>query len=779
MLTLALLACTGDKPGDTTIHGPVYTDPDGNALSVLDDGTLQFGDRVVTVALGVVADPVDTMNYDPINVIEGSDPTGFHWRAATGATWDDAVGSGGGWQLTMEDGWTATLAVDDTGPGARVTLTPLGDTWAPYVRVTIAVTGDEAFYGLGEWFDGAEHRGHVHPMHIRVDPTLESSYNEAHVPVPFLVSTAGWGVLADSTSPGAFDVAASDPDTVQVLFNQRDGFSFDLYGAPRPAEVLARYHQRTGMPEVPPDWAFAPFQWRDESTAADVLADADAIRANGIPGGCVWIDNPWQTAYNTMVPDEAGRYPDWDGMIATLEAQGFRMLTWTTPYVEEEDPEHATYAANGWFVPLPVEFNQFGPLVDLTHPDAAAAWKGRIDSAHARGIEGWKLDYGEDVQVGIGDARLATTFANGEDERTMHHDFVRYYHAVYAGDEGEKFLLGRAGVRGGHTITDAIWPGDLDSDFRLYGDDGHVGGLPAAMRGGTGLAASGYPFYASDTGGYRHDRPTEEVFLRWTEYAALLPIFQYGGSGNDHNPWNFVPDGGSVFTSDTLEVFRRYAVLHTRLFPYFKGLAERVEATGLPIVMARGFAYPDEGENPEDVFLVGDDVLVAVIAEAGAATKEIVFPAGGWVHWWTGERYTGTATVPAPLGTGPLFQREGSAIPLLRPEIMTLAATDGTVESWADEPGRLHARVVPGAGAGFTLRTGEALAWDTDGAALVGGSTYAGWDIEVWVDGGIAGATADGAALPEGEAGCVDCWIAGDPWVHVVVDGASAIAITR
>ncbi len=776
MLLLALLACTGDKPTDSA--APTYTDPDGNVVVVEPDGTLRFGDRAVTVAIGVVASPDDTVNYDPINIIEGNDPAGFHWRTATAATWDGAL-----WQLTLEDGWSATLAVDDTGPGMRFTVTPLGDVWAPYVRVTVPVTEDEAFYGLGEWFDGAEHRGHVHPMHIRIDPTLESSYNEAHVPVPFLVSTAGWGVLADSTWPGAFDVAASDPDAVHVLFNQRDGFSFDLYGAPKPAEVLARYHQRTGMPEVPPDWAFAPLQWRDESTAADVLADAAAIRALGIPGGCVWIDNPWQTSYNSMVPDEDGLYPDWDGMIATLEAKGFRMLTWTTPYVEEAEPEYASYAANGWFVHIAIEFNQFGPLVDLTNPAAAAAWSARIASAHARGVEGWKLDYGEDVQLGFGEGQLNADFANGEDERTMHHDFVRYYHTVYAGEDGDKFLLGRAGVRGGHTITDAIWPGDLDSDFRHFGDDGHVGGLPAAMRGGTSLAASGYPFYASDTGGYRHARPTEEVFLRWTEYAALLPIFQYGGSGDDHNPWNFEPDGESVFTSDTLDTFRRYAVLHTRLFPYFKLLAERVETTGLPIVMARGFAYPDDGLHPEDVFLVGDDLLVAAVAEAGVSTKDVVLPAGDWVHWWSGERYTGAVTVPAPLGEGPLFQRAGSAIPLLRPEIMTLAATDGTVESWADEPGRLHARVIPGpdsmAGAAFTLRTGEALTWEADGATLVAGSTYDGWDLEVWVEGGITGATADGVALPEGEAGCVDCWVAGDPWVHVVVESAANIAVTR
>jgi alpha-D-xyloside xylohydrolase len=446
--------------------------------------------------------------------------------------------------------------------------------------------------------------------------------------------------------------------------------------------------------------------------------------------------------------------------------------------VEVEDPEHDAYEANGWFVDIPILFNQFGPLVDLTNPDAAAAWTGRIDAAHARGVEGWKLDYGEDVQLGLYETRLVTSFHNGQDERTMHHAFAKDYHRVYAGEQGEKFLLGRAGVLGGHTITDAIWPGDLDSDFRHHREDGHVGGLPAAIRGGTGLAASGYPFYASDTGGYRHERPTEEVMLRWTEYAALLPIFQYGGSGKDHNPWNFEPDGESVFTAFTLETFRRYAVLHTQLFPYFRLLSERVATTGLPIVMAQGFAYPDGGVHPEDTFLVGDDLLVAAVEEAGATEKAVSLPPGGWVHWWSGVRYEGDVTVPAPLGEGPLFQREGSAIPLLRPEIMTLASTDGSVESWADAPGALHARVVPGDGAGFTLSDGEALAWADDTLVLTDGARYSGWSVAVWAS-DVTGVTLDGAALSEGEAGCSACWSTDGPWVTVNVPAGGVVGLVR
>lgn len=782
LLGLALAACTDtSKPGgDTTstADAPVFEDPDGVALEVGEDAVVRFaGGRELRLAFGFVDELEERFNYDPWNLYDPEQadaiPDGLEFAEAVEAAWD-----GDAFALTLENGETARLTIDEGGPGLRLVFTQASGARAPYARAHVAVSGEEAFYGLGEWFDGVEHRGHVHPMQFEAELEQESGYNEAHVPIPLLISSDGWGLLADSRRPGVFDVAATASDAVDVVFDQVDGLTLDLYAPGTPRDVLVRYHRRTGMPEVPPDWAFAPLQWRDDDIhAEDLLADATALRALGIPTGCVWIDNPWQTLYNSMTPDPA-RFPDWEGLMDTLEGQGFRMLAWTTPYVEEADPEHDAWADAGWFVDAPILFSDFGDLVDLTHPDAMAAWQARATAAQEDRILGWKLDYGEDIQLGFGAAALAYPFANGEDERTMHHDYVRYYHRAYGEPSGgDTFLLGRTGVLGGHTITDAIWPGDLDSDFRAYGEDGHVGGLKAAIRGGTGLAASGYPFYASDTGGYRHDRPTHEVMVRWTEYSATLPIMQYGGSGDNHNPWDFATYGESVFTEETLEAFTRYAVLHTRLFPYFRELALRAEAEGLPVVMAQGFAHPEAGVHADEAFLVGEDLFVSPVEDAGATEKAVTFPPGGWVHWWTGERYEGTATVPAPVGVGPLFQREGSAIPMLRRTVQTLAATDGSVDSWADDPGRLNARVVPGEGAGFALATGEALAWADDALALTPGTLYAGWDLEVWAPNGVSAVEADGVALPEGAEGCVGCWSASDGWVRVVVDDASVVTV--
>lgn len=785
-----LTACHPDPAADA--DAPRLADPDGATLEVGADGALTWTDadgaaRTVRIELGFVDDPDEAVNYDPylLKDPEQADavPYGLVWAQPTSAAW-----TGAAYTLGLDTGATATLTVDATGPGLRLAVRQAeGAEWAPYVRVTVPVDSAEGLYGLGEQLSGVEHRGQVIAMQFELWTDMESANNEAHVPVPLLVSSAGWGLLADSLRPGVFDVAAAAPDAVEVTYDTApgEGFAFDLYAPGTGAQVTARYHARTGYPEVPPTWAFAPMQWQNEVDGADdVRADMRAIRENGVPTGLIWVDNPWQTTYNSMTADPA-MFPDWDGLVQELHDGGFRAMAWSTPYLEEDDPDHDLYAANGWFVDAAVLLNPFGDWVDLTSDGAMAAWQARVSAARDHGLEGWKLDYGEDTQLGIGATRLHYDFENGADERTMHHAYTTYYHHAYADPypveaDGTRagFLLGRAGVLGGHTVTDCIWPGDLDNDFAVFSRaDGTVGGLPSAIRAGTGLAASGYPFFASDTGGYRGGRPSAEVMVRWTEYAATLPIFQYGGAGANHNPWDYASyddDGPSQFTPDTLADFTRYAVLHIRLFPYFWELAQRARAEGLPTVQALGLAYPALGVHPQDAYLVGADLYVAPVEAEGATTRTLTLPPGTWVHWWTGEAFEGpgTITVDAPLGQGPLFQRGGSAIPMLRRSVMTLSPSDGSVDSWADDAGRLNARVVPGDGAAFALGTGEALnAERAQDILLTPGTRYAGWDIEVHAP-GATGAEVDGQALPVGVDGCTACVILDPPWVRVVTDGA-------
>ena len=117
-----------------------------------------------------------------------------------------------------------------------------------------------------------------------------------------------------------------------------------------------------------------------------------------------WIDPPYATGVNTF-DFSAPQFRDPTAMIGTLHTLGFRTALWHTPYLDEEDPSTAelrSYATSHGFYPprTGLLFNGWGRPIDLTNPDAYAWWQRLIRRYTDAGIEGFKLDYGEDVVPG-------------------------------------------------------------------------------------------------------------------------------------------------------------------------------------------------------------------------------------------------------------------------------------------------------------------------------------------------------------------------------------------
>ena len=223
-----------------------------------------------------------------------------------------------------------------------------------------------------------------------------------------------------------------------------------------------------------------------------------------------------------------------------------------------------------------------------------------------------------------------------------------------------------------------------------------MGGLPAAVVAGQSLGVSGFPFFGSDTGGYRHAPPSKETFMRWFEHTALSTVMQVGTNSNDV-AWEFTPGNG--FDEESLAAYRDYTRLHLRLFPYLWTYAQRIAVTGEPILRPLGLAHPELGVHPPYDYLVGEDLLAAPVVREGERTRDVILPAGRWMHWFTGEVYeAGEHTVPAPLDELPLFLHEGGIVPLLRPGVDTLAPTTRPeqVDSFVSEAGPLFVRVFPG-----------------------------------------------------------------------------------
>ena len=622
---------------------------------------------------------------------------------------------------------------------------------------------DEHAVGGGERFTGVDVAGSVVELAFAAPGKYSSTTNEAHAPVPFLATSRGLGLLVETERPGAFDVAASEPGALHARFR---GTTLPLrLAAGRPVDVVAAHARRMGLPPMPPLWALAPMQWRNEAIVDDagtgrdrVLDDAYTMRQLGFPATAIWIDAPWQTGYNTFRFNET-QFPDPAGMIEELERGGFRVLVWATEHVNVSDDQgqmpgmppfgsQALYerfrdegrlvgTASGAPLTLPWGRGQ-GAFVDFTNAEARDAWVAEMMPLLDLGVRGFKLDYGESMRPDVL-GRVPNTlpvFSDGTTTEVQHTRYARLYHETYlaalqARWPDDWFVITRTGGIHDQKNGVAIWPGDLDNDFLRAGapdpdedDLPAVGGLPAALHGVVSLSVSGYPLAGSDIGGYRGGPPTTEALIRWAQLGAVSTVFQLGGGGTGdatHNPWD-----GTRYDPPALDAVIAAARWKMDLLPTFHALLFAATTTGAPPLVPTGLMHPDVADAwaDRDSFFVGADLLAAPVVEEGATTRTLWVPPGAWLPFvHGGDALVGpaTTTVDAPLAALPLYVRAGAVVFLGDPRLQTAASAGDDAIADVDSHGATRVALTsPGPASSTLLPDGVTASQSTvDGTTTV------------------------------------------------------------
>ena len=165
-----------------------------------------------------------------------------------------------------------------------------------------------------------------------------------------------------------------------------------------------------------------------------------------------------------------------------------------------------------------------------------------------------------------------------------------------------------------------------------------------------------YPSGADDPG-YR------ELYARWMQFGAFLPMLRSHGTDTPREAWRFGEPGEIYFDTILSFIHLRY-----RLLPYIYTLAAREQSDDTMMrMLAFDFRSDPKVYDITDQYLFGPSIMVCPVTEPGAKTREVYLPAGvDWFDFWTGKRFAGGQTIVAhaALPKMPLFVRAGSILPL-------------------------------------------------------------------------------------------------------------------
>ena len=186
------------------------------------------------------------------------------------------------------------------------------------------------------------------------------------------------------------------------------------------------------------------------------------------------------------------------------------------------------------------------------------------------------------------------------------------------------------------------WTGDIDSGLlQLQAELEH-----AVYTG----ASAGMTYLCSDIGGHLSN-PTEDVFIRWTQYGALSNIMRYHSNHYDRTPW--------VVGETADEVARTYINMRYRLLPLYYSLARLNYETGMPIMKRLDFEYPQYEQAADNTeYMLGDAVIVAPItvgSDYGKIPSDWFTSSDGSsgldAEYYTNQSFSGEPTIKRVDGT--------------------------------------------------------------------------------------------------------------------------------
>lgn len=505
--------------------------------------------------------------------------------------------------------------------------------------LSFSMEDGERFYGGGSTSrDHIQHRGEFLRMW--------TTYQQTEIPMPFMMSSRGWGVYNNSTRKSFFDIGNQQKSKFNIIntFDETDFYL--MMGKDMPA-VLNEYTLVTGRTYVLPKWAyglcFGP-NMREEQF--DILNDAVRFRQFDVPCDVFWLEPQWMEKrydfstkkkwnYDRFSPEPywlQDQYPKTMHnrlFIGKLRSMGFHLGLWLCEEYDLSIQEEDIIAERTG-----------GKFSGQEH------WMDHLTVFMDQGVEGFKLDPARTI-----DNHTNWEYYNGRTDKEMH-NLNQVLLPKQMRELGRKYN----GKRTWHHYCGG-WSGTQHWTASTSGDNG---GGKTALYDQLNLGMSGFLNTSCDVMSV-----PRELEMQGLHFGLFLPWVQINSWFSMMHPF--------YYAKEEQDIYRFYVKLRYSLAPYIYSMALEAAQNGMPIVRSMPLCFPDD-RNCDDMtyqYMFGDNFCVGIF------TNEIYLPKGTWTDAWSGEKIvskgeTFTREYPSDRA-GLLFIREGAIIPT-QPDVEYLGA---------------------------------------------------------------------------------------------------------
>jgi len=421
------------------------------------------------------------------------------------------------------------------------------DRQAYHTKLEFEWADGEALYGLGSHEDGI--------LNLRGQRQYLYQQN-MKVAVPVLVSKRGYGILLDSCSLMTFH----DDESGSYLWTDVDDELdyYFIYG-PEFDQIIHQLHLLTGSVPMLPKWAFGYIQSKERYVSqVDLIETVREYRARGLPLDCIvqdwksWTGDLW--GQKSLDPE---RYPDPKQLMNDLHTLHAKLMVSIWPTMQPGGENWSEMHKQGFLLGNQATYDAFNPAA------RACYWKQANEGLFSFGVDAWWCDCTEPFEADwhgmVKPEPEEQMRINAEEaKRYLDPEMINAYSLLHSEGiyNGQRALtrskrvvnLSRSAYAGQQRYSTITWSGDLAANWET---------LRRQIPAGLNFCVTGLPYWTLDIGAFFVKRKPElwfwcgdydqcindlgyrELYTRWFQYGAFLPMFRAHGTDTPREIWRF------------------------------------------------------------------------------------------------------------------------------------------------------------------------------------------------------------------------------------------------